>query len=756
MNLPDLSRSLPIPGVTDADLSSLIQSDCDDTYLRLANVFTLLQQVYDFSVGDESDIQSLFSDFITNNGYDITIMLQDGDIICLKFVDYPSASNRSLVVVDSNSEWYYLYNAAESNPLIGDYDNEYYPTPGKTSFWSFNQIMNSLSNQMNTQTIISRLASLTLQDVITQADIDAVVSDIPSQANAEVSMMLTTIKNLGSRLSPAALSQILKQVYYSISHYSTNEDTVDFDDRDWSVHSFNGTVYLGLLNTAAQMVASVILVAGGMVAKIISGGYLLLSTIIPKAISAAGYTEEITVNDDALNGNYAAPFFQTVTNLTTLNEYIRNAVSANKMIKIVHPALDIYIWMNPDEVTTCHVAGYANMNKRFGLNDETYTSYMGNSYLRTIVEVLITQDSGSSIRRITASLYGLGSMGGMTSPYGTFDFSLFWGLLSDGAYLDENRNIIQPFTSEIQNPDFEARFRVLQSAGLTASFMLHGYDNKSIDYVFEPLTDFEVNTSDQGIIDALVEDIAESTLPGRLSLVAVIAGLVSYFHRNGSYVNVTWAQLNNIILPVLQWASDYSSSFRFLTNLGSSAYESSVTYSIIPQTTFRENFTVVPPSYEKKSALYATIAVIATVIAVAGAYFILKRGIGRISDKFMTKKYISVQRKWDQLKSMNPDHPDYNTKVTEYLKEVRRYNLLSRLTGHSALSMVQGWEIGSSSDSFSGFTNFSDTNTPIGAMYAKLLGEANDESPVSLLTIQNKADEIYTKTTVIDQHITGI
>lgn len=645
---------LNISNTTTASLSVAISDDAKDTAVKVSEALAALVSLTDLESGERLDPDDLINlmDYFSSPR---TLVLSDGDCVAIQeYMDdlvYVSRDAAGHTVRQTLVDKYgYL-----STDVISDISTNY--------DWTINEVVESLSTQLQSSTVIARLSGLCNNTTISVSDVNAVFSDVASQLTPDMQSLKSNIMDLGVNLNPTSMLSILQQSYVSIRDASTEGNTIEFADNDFTVKSFCGTVVKDLITSAASVLGTILVAAGGIIGKL-AGVALIATGVVSNMISTAAnamVSTKATYNPNASQYEFAQRLFKGSTNASYLATALIANIDLYGVILVRFPAFNAYLWRDGKDPTVINYEVYANM----------------------LISDLPTLTNGVTTNYMYWNA-GQGSVDGFSYKYDirfSIDAELPSGSTNSGRFnlLQATDYFTAPnsdvYSSFLTTPsDEEMRRRVMISI-LFANWQLLN------------LRRYGAGDASQYVSFGRSLIRGNNTEPYDESDVSNVLANYLLFEKVPS-----WSAIVNVLIPSLQEHVDSIPNesvgiglFGNSKTLGNYSCDGSV--SSCPS--FRDSYLITPPEYTPQAIIGAVILTIGAVTAVTSAFFVTKAIVKKKITRLLTKKYGNVLDKYNAW--MNSPIEGKEAALTSYLKEVKKYNKLAKITGNATITAVNGW-----------------------------------------------------------------
>lgn len=666
---------------TSIDMAGAMISDAQDTYVKIlpwASLFALISASANEEIGKTVFLEYL-SDIVgfdtTENTTvtDRTWVSDDGDVICFRIhANHPNGPYES--GIDYSVKGRFVPFVGISGDRLSIFSKTIETTSASYS-WTVPEIAVSMAKQLQASELIRRLATLISVETITPSDFEALVSDLKDQVSPDVSVILDDLKSSGALISGSSVFAGLQKIYANFSHVSVNEqqpDTIDFDDTDYSLKSFFGTVIDKFVPAAVDVVSTILLLTGNVLGSVAAVTLQLGKWIVDFTSDVADVNTNEIYDYFAVHHEISSPIFQCEVSVEHAPTILKDTVSNYGIAKIVLPWCNVYAWIVGENL---RLAGYVNLDINL---PSVYPSEGSNSgyfgYTRTDPEALQASIKAfSEYNECRAT--GFGPSGAVTPV----------SVANKGLEISDRNGIINGDSTISKS---------IALAGLLYHRLnvMHGGSNSATIYWNE-----NVHPSIEDALTSFEERVQSdpSTLPFYLALCA-------------KYGAVAWTLFLNYLIPAFRSMVEedpvlFINDVLFGNDSLMNASESQA--SVVPVINFRSSFQVVPPQYDGNSLLPALLVPIISVAAVAGAVVATKSVIKRRATRTLTARYASVQDKLqatqEAARTYGSTSLEFKTAYAEYSKMANKYNWLARFCGSSTISKVDGWLNAGSSSSFS-------------------------------------------------------
>lgn len=630
-------RKILQQNLTQADVVSVLLDDAQDTYAKCASLFDLISQLYIAEEGDylDQDEFLLISELVTEDG--LTWVDADGDVI-----QFVMDGDDLSILTQEDSHLLISQGRIESTQL--------FTTSGEP--YSAAEALELLSMQTQSCEFMSRLAGLASKEDLSITDVQAAFSDMLPSLSADLSILYSQLMALGDNITPAAVLSLMLNVYRGYEGATATDTYIHFAEDTYFVKAFYGTVVREAVMSGIQVLSTILLVTGGIVGKILG---LLGSAIaygFGKIEQAVIDATRPTMNYTPSNYEFAKPVKQGFISKSYCSSEIKETVDSYGIALIKSPYFNMYVF-NQGISQSYGYEIYLNlMVTEDVIQSPEYFDRSGLFFYEAFA-----QGTAQLSCYVDKALNGVGKCNYLNASLSYYDSA------PAGQWF-------APLSPD--SNDETIRTRVLCSA-LVAWYGLANLKvnaNWTTSYLDNGITLGNYNPS-QGWNGNILAEVAFD------------------FLTNGDVPN--WVVLTNEVLPALTAyfnAIPSTSILLALANDSSShrAFAAQSAYGWVrPVARYRSSFLCVPPAYTPDSLLQAISRMVSVTMITAAVGVATTIAVKRRLSTLVTKRSAIAAEMWDNY--TNPASPHYRNAeyLNSYIKVSRKNNLLSRLTGVSAM-----------------------------------------------------------------------
>jgi hypothetical protein len=686
--------------MTVEELASIVEFDTRDTCAKLGRGIDLFSSLESYEVGDvmSAEDSSMILDYFEEDS-GMTLVLDNGDIVQLISQVRDGAYEIISCIRNSSGQLVSSATVLQKIPsgrvtLLSDS----LPTLSGNKTWKLSDITASLIDQYSSNEVVQRLSSLISQGEVSLSTIASSFSDLTGQLSGGAAEIYSAVLSLGQRINNKSVMSVIQSIYSGFDQSKVNETdsgSITWAKNDYVVESFCGTIILGVVTTAAQVLSTILLFSGGLVLKV-AGAIILGASYLFRAIGeAAQYVASTEGIVDVSSGNmeYAEPLCQLRLNAQDdrIPAYIRRQVKELGAIKLVLPFANVYLWDptpgGDDWYINCEI--FANLNFSPG---NVSSFYPLNEVAWTKTDWIHFVESGTE---------------------GVPHFCVWrWIKYDDSSEIPSQPSILANPSELATGYD-----SVIQLAGNDELFSLEDDVDESLRRnlmwnlarFYLLLKTLEVEEEE----NAMYYPIYWVSTTGAENLEFVAFN----YSENMSYDSVenhfletlghffyrelelslpaipSWANINKCVIPALNRILTRNRVSTFLHEFYGRALSGDsylpgrleLLYEVVPMPMAEHRFFLTPPAYDKRALWWSVGIGVAITVAAVTLVAVINRSI----KKKMNRKLLSRHIAFQNARAAYIDNPsDENFKA--YWKATRKYNRLATLLGQSTLSPASG------------------------------------------------------------------